>query len=325
MGGMVRRSAVALGSWLLATAVATAATLVGVSLVTTGFVSSPPLTVPERPGEPAAPARPVPFDTATAPSGRATFASTGGVVAASCEAQQVRLESATPHPGHRVVVGSAGPRRIEVAFPGATAVEDIRVACDGGEPVRIGSDGRPSGAGDQAASSDPGRRAARDPRASAPGPPTTSDDRMRPDDPADGGRDPATPDGGSLEGPGSDRLDDPYGGSGGDAGPPADADDPTADTDECDGWEGTDDGSRDSGSYGDDPQSGAGDWGADPERDGYRTDGGSCSADGGSSSDGGDSYGGGDADAEGSSWYGDGCPATSDTTWSDGSAGADAP
>ena len=114
--------------------------------------TAPPVTAP--PPEPPAPAAtttlPPPITTTTtappaptttaapAPDPTATFATSGGVVTATCSGFFIRLVAATPADGYSVDVLDRGPGSVHVHFVGRAGEEvRVRLVCFSGRPIRV--------------------------------------------------------------------------------------------------------------------------------------------------------------------------------------------
>jgi hypothetical protein len=156
---MPRRSLAVLG-WLAVVIVATLAgvgalRLVGDSLASTpGGVRSQADVARElaaasgRPAPSTAPptATATPSSTPTAPTASAdpglkTFVTPGGTVVARCANGAVSIESWWPAQGYKLDHLEEGPDRdAEVKFRGSAGRSEIKLRCDGDQPVRSGDD-----------------------------------------------------------------------------------------------------------------------------------------------------------------------------------------
>jgi hypothetical protein len=176
---MRRPRLLVLGSWVVATALATLISAAGVSLVTRDVTSDhgralaaadvvallsagaqvpastdaptptePPSTTPPTEPVPSAPpettAPPAPSSSAPLPpTPSATFATRGGVVAVACDGEGVALLSARPDNGFQYQVRDAGPERVVVTFESdGTDDAKLAAACPAGTPTLV--DDRPA-------------------------------------------------------------------------------------------------------------------------------------------------------------------------------------
>jgi hypothetical protein len=165
---------VVLGLWTAATALATAVSFAGVSLVTSSVIRPgvPSVNVEEAAAPAALPAStttiPPPTTTVTAAAGNSvaptptttvaradrsvaattaaappsTFSVRGGVVTVGCSGATIRLASASPNDGYRLDVRENGPARVDVGFVGHDDDSSITLVCTNGTPVRVGGDDR---------------------------------------------------------------------------------------------------------------------------------------------------------------------------------------
>jgi hypothetical protein len=163
---MRRPRLLVLGSWVVATALATLISAAGVSIVTRDVTSDhgPALAAADvvallSADEDAAEAAelPRPPSTTAPPAPSATFATRGGVISVACTGSDVTLLSARPVSGFQVQVRDAGPEAVEVRFNGeGRDVGTVAAACAAGVPAVLGD--RP---GAPVEGTEPGERAER--------------------------------------------------------------------------------------------------------------------------------------------------------------------
>ena len=168
-----RRLAGTLALWLLATALATAVSAIGVSVVTSRVADANAIAVngsgpqhaavtavattsaPQPTDQPttttAATATTVaaspavgPVATAAPDSSAVTFTAPGGVVVVTCQGDAIALISARPTDGYRMEIKDAGPSRVEVEFSSSRDQSRIEAVCVGGVPTRIDQQDNPA-------------------------------------------------------------------------------------------------------------------------------------------------------------------------------------
>jgi cytoskeletal protein RodZ len=113
-------------------------------------VTAPPTTQPALSPPPASTTTVAAAPTATAPPTTqvplrptATYSTAGGVVRVSCDGFFIRLLSATPTDGYRVIVTAGGPVNVEVHFVRFSQDVSVKVICFG-QPIRYYEDSPPT-------------------------------------------------------------------------------------------------------------------------------------------------------------------------------------